>query len=70
VSFSHAPSKWSPDLLQALHPIESARLFLKGATLFQQGSAATGIYLVKSGEVRVLLLTGQNQAQWHHAGAE
>jgi CRP-like cAMP-binding protein len=50
-------------LLQALHPIESARLFLKGATLFEQGSAATGIYLVKSGEVRVLLLTGQNQAQ-------
>ena len=63
MSFSHAPSKWSPDLLQALHPIESARLFLKGATLFEQGSAATGIYLVKSGEVRVLLLTGQNQAQ-------
>ena len=63
MSFSHAPSKWSLDLLQALHPIESARLFPKGATLFQQGSAATGIYLVKSGEVRVLLLTGQNQAQ-------
>jgi CRP-like cAMP-binding protein len=49
--------------LQALRPIESARLFPKGATLFQQGSAATGIYLVKSGEVRVLLVTGQNQAQ-------
>jgi len=50
-------------MLQALRPIESARLFPKGATLFQQGSAATGIYLVKSGEVRVLLVTGQNQAQ-------
>jgi len=53
----------SPDLLQALRGIKSVRLFRKGAVLFQQGSAATGVYLVELGEVRVLLPTGQSQKQ-------
>jgi CRP-like cAMP-binding protein len=57
------PGKLSPDLLQALHGIKSVRLFRRGATLFQQGSEATGVYLVESGEVRVLLPTGQSQRQ-------
>ena len=57
------PGKLSPDLLQALHGIKSVRLFPKGATLFQQGSAVTGVYLVENGEVRVLLPTGQSQKQ-------
>ena len=56
-------SKLSPNLLQALHGIKSVRLFPNGDTLFQQGSAATGVYLVESGEVRVLLPTGQSQTQ-------
>ena len=57
------PGKLSPDLLQALHGGKAARRFPKGATLIQQASAALGVYLVESGEVRVLLPTGQNQKQ-------
>jgi CRP/FNR family transcriptional regulator len=60
---SQPPEKLSPDLLRALHGIKSVRSFPKGATLFQQGSAVTGLYLVESGEVRILLSTGQSQRQ-------
>ena len=63
VSSQPTPGKLSPDLLRALHGIKSVRLFPKGATLFQQGSAVTGLYLVESGEVRVLLSTGQSHRQ-------
>jgi CRP-like cAMP-binding protein len=63
VSLQPTPGKLSPDLLQALHGIKSVRLFPKGAKLFQQGVVATGVYLVESGEVRVLLPTGQSQKQ-------
>jgi CRP-like cAMP-binding protein len=63
VSSQPTPGKLSPDLLQALHAIKSVRLFPKGAKLFQQGVVATGVYLVESGEVRVLLPTGQSQKQ-------
>jgi CRP/FNR family transcriptional regulator len=49
--------------MQALRGIKSVRSFPKGATLFQQGSAVTGVYLVESGEVRVLLPSGQKQKQ-------
>jgi CRP-like cAMP-binding protein len=57
------PGRVSPDLMQALRGIKSVRSFPKGATLFQQGSAVTGVYLVESGEVRVLLPSGQKQKQ-------
>jgi len=57
------PRKLSPDLLQALHGIRSVRRVPKGATLFQQGSAVTGVYVVESGEVRVLLPAPQSQKQ-------
>ena len=63
MSSQPTPGKLSPDLLQALHGIKSVRLFPKGAKLFQQGIVATGVYLVESGEVRVLLPTGQSQKQ-------
>ena len=63
VSSQPVPSNLSPDLLQALRGIKSVRLFPKGSTLFQRGSAVTGVYLVESGEVRVLLPTGQSQGQ-------
>jgi CRP/FNR family transcriptional regulator, cyclic AMP receptor protein len=63
VSSQPTPCKLSPDLLQALHAIKTVRLFPKGAKLFQQGSAANGVYLVERGEVRILLPTGQNQKQ-------
>ncbi len=69
MSSQPTPSKLSPDLLQALHGIKSVRPFPKGATLFQQGTAATGVYLVECGEVRVLLPTGPSQKQlWEVVG--
>jgi CRP/FNR family transcriptional regulator len=43
--------------------MQSAQSFARGATLFQQGSTARGVYLVESGEVRILLPTGQQQKQ-------
>ncbi|MGA7560531.1 MAG: cyclic nucleotide-binding domain-containing protein [Terriglobales bacterium] len=57
------PGKVSSELLQALHGIKSVRRFATGATLFQEGAVATGVYLVESGEVRILLPDGQNQKQ-------
>jgi CRP/FNR family transcriptional regulator, cyclic AMP receptor protein len=58
-----APSKLSPELLQALRGIKTVRQFPKGALLFQQGFPVKGVYLVESGEVRILLPTGQRQKQ-------
>jgi CRP/FNR family transcriptional regulator len=63
VSSQPTPGKLSLELLRALQGIKSVRMFSKGATLFQQGSAVTGLYLVESGEVRVLLSTGSSQRQ-------
>ncbi len=57
------PGKVSPELLQALDAIKSVQRFSKGATLFHEGSAATGVYLVEGGEVRILLPDGQNEKQ-------
>lgn len=63
VSSRPSPDRLSPEMLQALHGARSVRRFPKGATLIQQGSAAIGVYVVRSGEVRVLLPTGQNEKQ-------
>ena len=57
------PGRLSPDLLQALQGVKPVRRFPKGATLIEQASMATGVYVVKSGEVRVLLPTGPNESQ-------
>lgn len=57
------PGKLSPEMLQALHRIQSIRRFAKGATLFHEGSPATGVYVVESGEVRVLLPDNESQSQ-------
>jgi len=53
----------SPDVEEALQEIMTSRSFAKGTILFQQGTPASGIYLVESGTVRVLLPTAQNQNQ-------
>jgi len=53
----------SSDLLQALHGVNPIQPFPKGATLIQQASMATGVYVVESGAVRVLLPTGPNERQ-------
>lgn len=57
------PGKLSPELLQALREIYTVRQYPKGALLFQLDSPVTGVYLVESGEVRVLLPTGSRQKQ-------
>lgn len=57
------PGKLSLDLLRSLRGVKLARQYPIGAILFQQGSAATGVYLVESGEVHVLLRTGLGQKQ-------
>lgn len=57
------PRKVSPELLQALHRIKSLRLYPIGATLYRQGSAGAGVYLVLTGEVRVLLQSGPREEQ-------
>jgi len=63
VSSQPTPGKLSSDLLQALHGIKSVQTFPTGAALFQRGSAVTGVYVVESGEVRVLLPTGPSEEQ-------
>ena len=62
-SLQPTPGTLSSDLLHALHEVKSVRMFPKGATLFEHGSAVTGVYLVESGEVRVLLPTGPLEKQ-------
>jgi CRP-like cAMP-binding protein len=63
VPSSPTPGSLSPELLQALDAIKSVRSLDEGATLFQEGSPATGIYLVESGAVRVLLSNAQSKKQ-------
>lgn len=58
-----SPGKLSPDLWQALHGIKSIRAYSKGTTIFQQGTAAAGVYVVESGQVRLLLTTSQSRPQ-------
>ena len=57
------PIKLSPDLWEALHGIKSIRIYPKGATLFQQGTAVSGVFVVESGQVRVLLPTAERRLQ-------
>jgi CRP-like cAMP-binding protein len=57
------PGKASTELLQALQGIQSVRMFAKGSKVFEQGAAVAGVYVVASGEVRILLPTGHNQKQ-------
>jgi CRP-like cAMP-binding protein len=53
----------SPDLWEALHGIKSVRVYPKGVRLFEQGSEVSGVYVVESGVVRVLLPTAQTRLQ-------
>jgi CRP/FNR family transcriptional regulator, cyclic AMP receptor protein len=63
VSSQPLPAKLSPDLWEALHGIKSVRVYPKGAKLFQQGTEVSGVYVVESGLVRVLLPTAQSRLQ-------
>lgn len=57
------PGKLSPELWAALLEIRTVRQFAKGSLLFQQGSPVTGVHVVESGEVRILLPTSPRQKQ-------
>lgn len=57
------PTRFSHELLQALDAIKLVHPFAQGARLFEEGTAVTGIYVVESGQVRVLLPTGQGRSQ-------
>lgn len=63
MSSQSLPAKLSPDLWEALHGIKSVRVYAKGARLFQQGTEVSGVYVVESGLVRVLLPTAQSRLQ-------
>jgi len=58
-----APAKLSSDLLEALHGMKPVQRFAKGATLFRRGASVAGVYLIASGEVRLVLPAGANQNQ-------
>lgn len=57
------PRKLSPVLLKTLIGRRQVQRFATGAALFQQGSPVRGVYLVESGEVRLLLAMGGCQKQ-------
>jgi CRP-like cAMP-binding protein len=57
------PARLSPDLWQALHGIKAVRVYPKGTQLFEQGANVSGVYVVESGEVRVLLPTALGRQQ-------
>jgi CRP-like cAMP-binding protein len=57
------PPRLSPDLWQALHGIKAVRVYRKGAQLFRHGAGVAGVYVVESGEVRILLPTGPGHQQ-------
>jgi len=63
VSSEFARVRLSQELEQILRGMMTPRIFPKGATLFRQGSAADGIYLVEQGAVRVMLPTADNKNQ-------
>jgi CRP-like cAMP-binding protein len=63
VSTQPSPVKLSPDLWEAIHGIKSIRIYPKGSTLFQQGMTVSGVFVVESGQVRVLLPTAQSRLQ-------
>jgi len=57
------PGNLGVELLQALRGSMAARRFSQGATLFHRGDPGNGIYLIETGEVRVLLGGGRKQQQ-------
>lgn len=63
MSSEFARARLNEELEHALRAVMTPRLFPKGAKLYQQGMAATGVYLVEKGEVRVVLQAGEHQNQ-------
>jgi len=57
------PAKLPPDLWEALHGIKCVRVYSKGETVFEHGSAVSGVFVVETGRVRLLLPTSQARPQ-------
>lgn len=58
-----SPSSVSAELSQALVSIQSSLEFREGEIVFQQASPVCGLYIVHSGQVRILLATGHSEKQ-------
>lgn len=58
-----SPSSVSAELSQALIKIQSSLEFREGEVVFQQASPVRGVYIVESGQVRILLSTGHSDKQ-------
>ncbi len=56
-------TRLSREFEQALRVTMTSLVIARGATIYQHGSIATGIYLVEEGSVRVLLPVGEGQGQ-------
>lgn len=59
MSSQPSPNRLDPELWEALHGMTAIRVYTKGATVFQHGDAVSGIFVIESGHVRVLLPTAQ-----------
>ena len=57
------------DICQALAPVRIRRRLSRGEVLFQQGQLAQGIYIVESGEVKLLLGSPQHGKTFEVVGA-
>jgi CRP-like cAMP-binding protein len=53
----------SSELSLALLKIKSSQEFREGEILFEQESPVRGVYIVETGQVRILLATGHSQKQ-------
>jgi CRP-like cAMP-binding protein len=58
----------TPDWWHELGDVRSVRDYAPGAQLFVQGRPASGVYVVESGRVRVLLPSGAGQHELDIAG--
>ena len=47
--------KLSPDLYEALHGLKTVKAFSKGTALFRRGMPVSGVFVVDSGRVQILL---------------
>jgi CRP-like cAMP-binding protein len=58
-----SPSSVSAELSLALIKIRTSPDFREGEIVFQQASPVRGLYIVESGQVRILLATGHSEKQ-------
>ena len=58
-----SPCRFSPELSEALESRKTVQVYPKGTVLFHQGTDVRGLYVVESGQVRVLFPTSQGRPQ-------